>query len=149
MQVAFFLTPKSETAYLLDTFTLRQALEKMEYHHYSAMPVVNADGRYQYALFLEDCVRVFKANNLMTFTDTEKISLSEVVRYNFIDSVNISATLTDLIDKAVEHNFIPVVDDQGIYIGLVRRSTVINYCRPMLLERGGMGVNPQVLHSAT
>lgn len=134
MQVAFFLTPKSETAYLLDSFTLRQALEKMEYHHYSAMPVLDADGRYLYALFLDDCLRIFKSNPRMSFGDTEKMALRDVERRTEMEAVNISATMTDLLEKTLEQNFIPVVDDQGIYIGLVRRRAIIEYCRPLLLD---------------
>ena len=39
MNILFFLTPKSDVAFLYDDETLRQALEKMEYHKYSAVPV--------------------------------------------------------------------------------------------------------------
>ena len=32
MNILFFITPKSETAYLYDDCSLRQAIEKIEYH---------------------------------------------------------------------------------------------------------------------
>ena len=41
MNILFFLTPKSEVAFIYDDETLRQALEKMEYHKYSAVPMIN------------------------------------------------------------------------------------------------------------
>lgn len=41
MNVLFFLTPKSEVAYLYEDYSLRQALEKMEYHRYSAIPIIS------------------------------------------------------------------------------------------------------------
>ena len=37
MNILFFLTPKSEVAYIEDTYSLRQILEKMEVHKYSSM----------------------------------------------------------------------------------------------------------------
>ena len=40
MNILFFLTPKSEVAYLYDTDSLAQALEKMESHRYSAIPII-------------------------------------------------------------------------------------------------------------
>ena len=46
MNILHFLTPKSEVAYLYDDFSLRQALEKMEYHQYSAIPVITREGEY-------------------------------------------------------------------------------------------------------
>lgn len=41
-----FLTPKSEVAFIYDDETLRQALEKMEHHKYSAVPIINRMGKY-------------------------------------------------------------------------------------------------------
>ena len=46
MNILFFLTPKEDVSYLPEDYTLRQALEKMKYHGYSAVPVLTGDGRY-------------------------------------------------------------------------------------------------------
>ena len=45
MNIAYFLLPKSRTAYLYDDYTVRQGLEKMRYHGYAAIPVISRDGR--------------------------------------------------------------------------------------------------------
>ncbi|MFR2266605.1 MAG: CBS domain-containing protein, partial [Clostridium sp.] len=29
---------------------------------------------------------------------------------------------------ATTQNFVPVVDDEGIFIGIIKRSDIINYC---------------------
>ena len=44
--VLLFLTPKSAVAYLEDDFTLRQTIEKMKFHRYSAVPIVDKNGKY-------------------------------------------------------------------------------------------------------
>ena len=41
MNIMFFLKPKSELAYIYDYHTLRQAMEIMEYHKYSCVPILN------------------------------------------------------------------------------------------------------------
>ena len=46
MNILFFLTPKSEVAYIEDSFSLRQILEKMEIHRYSAIPILSNNGEY-------------------------------------------------------------------------------------------------------
>ena len=46
MNVAFFLVPKHEIIYLSPNSTMRQALERMEYHRYSAVPLIDDDGKY-------------------------------------------------------------------------------------------------------
>ena len=46
--------------------------------------------------------------------------------------MRIDATMDDLIERAIEQNFVPVVDDQGIFIGIVRRREIIEYCAKLL-----------------
>ena len=46
MNVLFFLTPKSEVAYLKDEWTLRQGIEKLEYSGYTAIPMIDKEGHY-------------------------------------------------------------------------------------------------------
>ena len=56
MNILFFLTPKSEVAYISEEDTLRQALEKMEHHKYSAIPIISRTGRYIGTLTEGRCV---------------------------------------------------------------------------------------------
>ena len=46
MNILFFLTPKEKVAYIYDNYTIRQTLEKMEYHRYSSIPIINKEGKY-------------------------------------------------------------------------------------------------------
>lgn len=46
MNILFFLTPKSEVAYIPADESLRQAFEKLKYHGYSAVPTLTDDGKY-------------------------------------------------------------------------------------------------------
>jgi len=101
MQIAFFLTKKAESSYLMETATLRQALEKMEYHHFAAMPVLNNEGYYLYTLFLDDCLWTFKHNPQMCFDDTEKVMISEIPSNRKVEAVNISAQLDELLPMGV------------------------------------------------
>ena len=73
----------------------------------------------------------------MCFDDTEKVMISEIPSNRKVEAVNISAQLDELLPKIVEQNFIPVVDDLGVYIGLVRRRAIVEYCKPLLLQAQG------------
>ena len=46
MNIALFLVPKSEVVCLAQNSTMRQALEKMEYHRYTAVPLIDEHGKY-------------------------------------------------------------------------------------------------------
>ena len=45
MNIAFFLKPKSQVAYLTEGSSFRQGMEKLQRYGYTAIPVVGRDGR--------------------------------------------------------------------------------------------------------
>ena len=46
MNIASFLLPKAEVAYLRDDMTLRQGLEKLRRSGFIAIPVIDVEDRY-------------------------------------------------------------------------------------------------------
>ena len=42
--------------------------------------------------------------------------------------VTVTTSMDQLIEAAMSQNFVPVVDDRGIFIGIVRRQAIIRYC---------------------
>jgi len=42
--------------------------------------------------------------------------------------------MEDLISLAKTQNFVPVVDDMNRFIGIVRRSDIIDYCEKLLVS---------------
>ena len=45
MNILFFLTPKSDVAYIFEDETLRQTVEKMEHRKFSCIPLLSMDAR--------------------------------------------------------------------------------------------------------
>ncbi len=128
MNVIRLLTPKSEVAYLGADMTLRQALEKMEYHRYQAVPIVDEDGKYKGVLTEGDVLWEMKRNPKLSFLDTEEIDVMSIPRYWQYRPVAVDETMDTLIQAAAVQSFIPVVDDGGYFIGIIKRSDIINYC---------------------
>ncbi|MDR3601194.1 MAG: CBS domain-containing protein [Desulfosporosinus sp.] len=137
MNVAFFLIPKKDIVYLKENSTMRQALERMEYHSYSAVPLINDEGRYVGTITEGDLLWKLKNTVGLTFQNTQDIFLSEVEQHVQNLPVTIEAQIEDLISRAVVQNFIPVVDDQQIFIGIVRRREMIEYCSKLLIQQKG------------
>lgn len=127
MNIAFFLLPKKEVIYLPVNSTMRQAMEKMDYHHYSAIPLIDSKGRYVGTLTEGDLLRKMKNTPSLSFEGTEKVLLLDVPRRLNDRPVKIDAQIEDLLSLAITQNFIPVVDDEGIFIGIIRRSVIIEY----------------------
>lgn len=126
MNVLFFLTPKNNVEYLHDTFSVRQALEKMEHHRYSSIPVIDKEGRYVETLSTSDFLWFIKGKNL-NLEMCEKISIKEIQPYRSNISIRIDKDVSDLIDLIVNQNFVPVEDDKGVFIGIITRKSVMDY----------------------
>ncbi|MDD4238719.1 MAG: CBS domain-containing protein [Desulfotomaculaceae bacterium] len=135
MKIAFFLLPKSEVVYLPLKSTMRQALEKIEYHRYTAVPIINDEGKYVGTLTEGDLLWKLKNTPELSFKDTETISLSDIPQRMKNNPVRIDAEVEDLLSLAIVQNFVPVVDDGGFFIGIVRRREIFEYLAELLLKK--------------
>ncbi|MCB9498025.1 MAG: CBS domain-containing protein [Erysipelotrichaceae bacterium] len=133
MNVLFFLIPKNNVEYLYDTYTIRQALEKMENHRYSSIPVINKEGRYIETLSTSDFLWFIKERDLSIFA-CEKISIKEIKPYRSNVAIRIDKDITELIDLIANQNFVPVEDDNGVFIGIVTRKAIIDFLRSKIKE---------------
>src|SRR4051812_12056066 len=139
MKVAFFLTVKEDVVYLQLDSTMRQALERMEYHRYTALPILDSSGRYVGTLTEGDLLWKMKHNTpSLTFAETENYRLTEVPRHVVNHPVHIDAEMEEVLSKAVDQNFVPVVDSRDVFIGIVRRRDLIQYCLRLVREKRGL-----------
>lgn len=129
MKIAFFLTPKADVAWVPTTSTVRQAIERMEHHRYTAVPVLTPDGRYDGTLTEGDLLWYLKQHPHITFADTERVPLSDVTRRMPLKPVDIDAEIEALLALAIDQNFVPVVDGRQVFIGIVRRRSVLLFFR--------------------
>ena len=134
MQLAFFLIPKSEIVWLPENSTLRQAMERMERHGYTAVPVLDGEGKYAFTITAADLLWEIKNTPDFTFADSEQIRLRDIKRAKEVQAVNIGEKMSRLLLRATEQNFIPVVDDYGTFIGIVRRREIMEYCMGLFDE---------------
>ncbi|MFO7952582.1 MAG: CBS domain-containing protein [Bacillota bacterium] len=140
MKVAFFLIPKSEVVFLTPNTSMRQAMEKMEHHSYSAIPLVDDDGYFAGTITEGDLLWKLKTTSDLDLNCMEKIKLKDIAFQANNKPVRIDARIVDLLTVASEQNFVPVVDDHGTFIGIVRRREIIAYCADLIKEKEGYGI---------
>ena len=128
MNILFYLVPKSEVMYLYDDYSLRQAMEKMEYHKYSAVPIINRAGNYVGTLTEGDILWELKDRKLSNLHEAEEIMLRHTNRKRDNEPVNVNCNIEDLVMTSMNQNFVPVIDDKKIFIGIIRRKDIIEYC---------------------
>ena len=127
MNVALFLSPKNDIVYLYDDMTVRQAMEKMEYHRYQCLPVLTRDGRYSGVITEGDLLWAFKNSPDFRFQDAEHMTLYDIPRHFCYEAIPVGTDMDSLINTAYRQSFVPVVDDTQAFIGLVKRSDIIHY----------------------
>lgn len=136
MNIAFFLTPKSEVIYATLNTTLGQVLELMENETHTAIPVIDDKGKYVGTLTEGDLLWKIKNTPGLNFQNSQKILLKEIPRKMCNKSVFIDSNIEDLLKLSVNQNFVPVVDDNRIFIGIIKRSDIINYFYDELCKKG-------------
>lgn len=127
MNIAFFLIAKKDIVYLPLQSTMRQAMEKMEFHRYTAVPLVDKNGKYAGTITEGDLLWKMKNTPELTFSSTDKVMLKDIPRRMTNTPVRINAEMEDLLSLAIVQNFVPVLDDSDIFIGIIRRREIIDY----------------------
>ena len=135
MNILYFLKPKSELAYIFDYHTVRQALEIMEYHKYSSVPILNKEGKYVGSITEGDLLWGLKRKGVLNIKEAEDISIMKIDRRLDYQCVTAKSDMEDLIGKAMEQNFVPVVDDEKHFIGIITRRDIIGYCYNKMKDR--------------
>ena len=125
MNVITLLTPKAQVAWLYDDFTVRQGLEKLRIHGYSAIPVLDRDGIYIGSVSEGDFLWSLLDNRDNSLRAQEKLPLKSIIRPDFHPAVSVRVTMEELLEQAMRQSFIPVVDDRGVFIGIVTRQTIM------------------------
>ncbi len=128
MNLLFLLHPKSTVAYLISNVTVRQGLEKMRAHGYTAIPVIDPDGRYIGTVSEGDFLYAVCDNCIGTdLKPLERINISDIMRNKRDRAVTVNAKMDELLLLIMQQNFVPVVDDRNTFIGIVTRRDIIKH----------------------
>ena len=57
----------------------------------------------------------------------EKIKIKDVPKKRDNKAINISTDMDDMVDVIADQNFVPVIDDQEKFIGIITRKDVIRF----------------------
>ena len=127
MNILFFLTPKAMCQWIGAEDTLRQAMERLYHSGYTALPVIDQNGKYCGVVTEGDLLWALKRLCVMDLRQTEEHGLSELRPRRTIQPVRVDTRVEELIARAADQNFVPVIDDKGDFIGIVTRSKILKY----------------------
>lgn len=127
MNLMMFVVPKSMVEYVTVDSTLRQGIEKMRYHRYAAIPVLDREGVYIGTLRNDDILKYALQSGEVSAKSWESVGVSDIIDITYVKPIYHTASLEDVMDRVKEHNFVPVVDDRGCFIGIILRRDILNY----------------------
>jgi CBS domain-containing protein len=123
--VLFYLTPKKDVEYLYGDFTIRQALEKMEYHRYATIPVLDRSTGEYLASISEGDILYYLKDRRLSFNELSDHLISDVTPARKILPITIDTEIDSLYHLIISQNYVPIVDDGNRFIGIVTRKSVI------------------------
>lgn len=128
MNIQSFLKPYHEIIFVFDDQPLNEALTVMTKHRFTSIPVIDREQHYVGTLtegdilhFLLENLECLKQDNINHF------KVSNVKRFRDYDAVRIDALMPTLLAKASNENFVPIIDQNNIFIGIITRKTLLDY----------------------
>ena len=127
MNILFFLKPKDEVEFVYDDFSIRQTLEKLDIYGYSAIPILDREGKYIDVISEGDILMYIKNNKDYNLKKAENTNIKQIDIRRKTISINVMSNMEDLLDLTLNQNFVPVVDDLNRLIGIITRKDIIKY----------------------
>ena len=125
VNIARIMIPKVSVAAVHADDTVRQGLEIMKYHRYTSIPVLDAQDVYLGSVTEGDFLRHILSTGTTDMKSHEHCRIGEILRSNFCAPLPIFSSLSELISRALDQNFVPIVDGRGCLCGIVTRRALI------------------------
>lgn len=127
MNILFFLTPKSDVDFINEDASLLKTLQKMQERNYSEIPIVSKSGKYVGTIKSGDILGCIAENFNLNLQSAADMPLRNIRRTRDNKAVNANCQMEDIFEKIMNQNFIPVVDDDENFIGIITRRDVIRF----------------------
>ena len=97
----------------------------MKAHGHSAIPLITKEGEYIGTVSEGDLLNHIVEKNVYNLEDLENVSIKDLKRKEDFSAVKVEADISELVEEIVNNNFVPVVDDRNVLMGIVTRKTVM------------------------
>lgn len=122
------LTPKASLVYLNSDVTIRQALEKMRVHRFTSIPVVNhKDGTYVGSIAEGDLLYNLIKEESVSIKELEDKYITSIIRPKYMPAMKADTSIDELIELITIQNYVPIVDDRNILMGIITRKSAMKY----------------------
>lgn len=125
-----FLTPAENLAVLIDTHNADHATLLLSQMTYTRVPVVTDEKEFVGTIGLRDILAYQMEQGLSqeSMADTDIVHMTK----KDVAVVEPDYSLTDVLHKLVDESFLPVVDAEGIFQGIITRKSILKAVNALL-----------------
>ena len=125
-----FLTPAENLAVLIDSHNADHAILLLSQMTYTRVPVVTDEKEFVGTIGLRDILAYQMEQGL----SQEAMADTDIVHMTKKDVAVVSPDyrLTDVLHKLVDESFLPVVDKDGIFQGIITRKSILKAVNALL-----------------
>lgn len=124
-----FLTPAEKLAVLVESHNIDHAKLLLSHTTYSRVPVVTEAGNYFGTIGLTEIIQYQSDNELTDDELNEDISL---IAKTDEETVGLDYDLTEVMRKLVDQTFLPVLGENGKFVGIITRKSILKAINALL-----------------
>lgn len=124
MNIFSILVPKHTLTYLNAADSLDQAVQFLMSTSYTAIPVIDDEGKYIGVVSEGDFLRIVMEVGRDRLAD---FTVADIVKEDTAGMVLTTVDKEEIITKILDRNFLSVVDDRKCFIGIITRKSIIMF----------------------
>ena len=126
MNILLFLKEKKELVYTYSTDNLLELFEKFSTYRYSYIPVITKSNEYIGSISQGDVLDYIVTNGL-TRDKFKTIMVRDIPRKRDNAPIHADQEMKELLMCSIDANFVPVLDANDKFIGIITRKQIIDY----------------------
>lgn len=125
MNAIKLIIDKSKVKHLYDVNGFADGLGILKSSGYSAIPVIKRDGTYAGTVCDKDFLLQYVDSRDKRFYD--KLIIKDIIKEGWNPAINIDNDISDVLLLSMEQNFVPVIDDKNVFMGIITRRAIIQF----------------------
>jgi CBS domain-containing protein len=127
MNILYFIHPKDEVSYLVSNEKLDAAVHRMREHRFTAIPVITKKGEYFGTVSDGDFLHFILEHGRSDEAFLGEFTVADIVDKKKNPPAKVGSTLPEVMLQITDQNFVPVIDDRGMFIGIITRRDIIKH----------------------
>lgn len=125
-----YLIPADDLAIFIDTHNSDHVMLILVSNGFLRVPVISKDKIFKGTISISDILN-YQAKHQLTDWELNQTDIGEMVNTK-IESISFKSSLTLIMHKLVEYPFLPVVDDENHFIGIITRKSILKAVNSLL-----------------